>query len=381
VHEESSQRKRAGIARTSVRVVLMRGGTSKGVFVREEDLPPAGTQRDSFILELMGSPDPMQIDGLGGSHSSTSKLMAISASDDPDCDVDYLFAQVGIVEPVVDYSGNCGNLTAAVAAYSIDESLVEVIEPATTVRLRNVNTGIRVVATVPVQHGRAKTHGDQLIAGVPSPGARIVNEYLEPSGSVFGKLLPTGAIRETVQVRGEEIEVSLIDVGHPVAFVRCADMRLDGTESPASLNGRDDFLEFLEALRSACVERLAPLPRRNHADRGVLTVPRLVLLSGGPSLRAISVSLGRIHHAIPVTSAICTAAAACIEGTIPHQIAPSTGHEPIHIAHPKGELELTVSLDLECESPIRSVSLIRTARRLLDGYAYLRNAHELGRGP
>jgi 2-methylaconitate cis-trans-isomerase PrpF len=151
-------------------VVLMRGGTSKGVFVRDDDLPAPGPDRDSLLLRLMGSPDPMQLDGLGGSHSSTSKVVAVSASDRADCDVEYLFAQVGTDRAQVDYRGNCGNLTTAVGPFAIDEGLVPVHGPVTQVRMLNRNTGTRIIAHVPVSDGRAAVRGDCVVAGVPGTG-------------------------------------------------------------------------------------------------------------------------------------------------------------------------------------------------------------------
>lgn len=171
----------------------MRGGTSKGIFVAREVLPAAGPARDALILELLGSPDPGQIDGMGGAISSTSKLMAVSRSQRPGVDVDYLFAQAAITQPVVDYRGNCGNLTSAIGVYAIDEGLIdEVTEPVTVLTLYNENTGMRVRAHIPVVEGRGAVQGDHHIAGVPRPGARIVNEYLDPAGTQFDTLYPTG---------------------------------------------------------------------------------------------------------------------------------------------------------------------------------------------
>jgi 2-methylaconitate isomerase len=171
-----------------LRIVLMRGGTSKGVFVRDGDLPAAGADRDRLLLRLMGSPDPMQLDGLGGSHSSTSKVVAVSRSERPDTDVEYLFAQVGTDQELVDYRGNCGNLTTAVGPYAIDEGLVRASGPVTPVRLLNRNTGTRIIAHVPVTDGRAASSGDCEVAGVPGTGAPVITEYLDPAGAVLGAL-------------------------------------------------------------------------------------------------------------------------------------------------------------------------------------------------
>ena len=221
----------------AIDVVIMRGGTSKGVFVRGEDLPGEGLDRDSFILSLMGTPDPMQIDGLGGTHSSTSKLVAVSPSNRPSCDAEYLFVQVGVDRPIVDYSGNCGNLTAAVGAYAVDEGLVAPSEPMSTVRLFNQNTGRRILAHVPVAGGRAVSSGDAVLAGVPGTGAALVTEFLDPAGSATGALLPSGRTRDLVTPRlASPLEVSIVDVSAPVALVRSSDLELPADIGPADLN-------------------------------------------------------------------------------------------------------------------------------------------------
>ncbi|MDH4076009.1 MAG: hypothetical protein OEW29_08735, partial [Acidimicrobiia bacterium] len=179
-------------------VAVVRGGTSKGVFLHLNLLPGDPTERDRLLLRLMGSPDPMQLDGLGGTHSSTSKVMAVGPATEPGADIEYLFAQVAVDEAVVDLTGNCGNLTAAVGHYAIDERMApQLVRPgsATTVlRLRNLNTGVVIRATIPLTaDGRAAWDGDTVIDGVPGTGAPIVTDYLDPGGSVTGKLFPTGA--------------------------------------------------------------------------------------------------------------------------------------------------------------------------------------------
>src|SRR5271169_5959716 len=173
----------------------MRGGSSKGVFVRDEALPPPGLRRDELLLALMGSPDPMQIDGLGGTHSSTSKVVAVTASSRPECDVDYTFYQVGIERADVDASGNCGNLTSAVGPYAIDEGILRVVDGTAVVGLFNTNTQRRIVTRVPVENGRFAWSGDSHDDGVPGTAAPIQTDYLEPAGAVTGHLFPTGSPR------------------------------------------------------------------------------------------------------------------------------------------------------------------------------------------
>ena len=363
-----------------LRIVLMRGGTSKGVFVRDSDLPAAGPDRDGLLLRLMGSPDPMQLDGLGGSHSSTSKVVAVSRSDRPDIDVEYLFAQVGTDQALVDYRGNCGNLTTAVGPYAIDEGLVAVRGPVTPVRLLNRNTGARIIARVPVTDGRAATSGDCVVAGVPGTGAPVITEYVDPAGAVLGALFPTGSARDIVTgPGGAPVEVSLVDVAGPVAFARAADLGLDPLLDPAKANADAGLLHRLEELRGACAV-LAGLTATREVARTVSpALPRLALVGdsrpdrpGDLSLRALS--MGRVHHACPMTVLMCAAAAALLPGTVPHAATRAPGGLPeaeatVHVAHPKGIAAATVRLG--SGTAVDAVSITRTARRLLTGDAYL----------
>jgi hypothetical protein len=371
-------------ASAGIRVTLMRGGTSKGVFIEGGQLPPCGPDRDAVLLDLMGSPDPMQLDGLGGTHSSTSKVVEMMPSNSGDADVDYRFAQVGIEAATVDHRGNCGNLTAAVGPYAVDAGWVEAAEPVTVVRMRNLNTDTLIVAHVPVLAGRSATSGQQNIAGVPTPGAPIVNEYLEPGGSVLGATLPTGLAAERVRVGDTAIEVSLVDVAHPVAFVAATDLAIEADATPAQLNGQPGMLARIERLRAACAVRLGVVSDPADAATSSPTVPRVVLLRQAPEpgtaqLSVLGISGGRIHHALPITSTLCTAAAVHLHGTLPHRNArpvmePGDGQSRrVRIAHPKGAVDAIITLRPDAGSPIRSAGVVRTARRLLDGIAYLRD--------
>lgn len=348
----------------------MRGGTSKGVFIEDRHLPAEGPERVSTLLRLMGSPDPMQLDGLGGTHSSTSKVVTLAPSDLADVDVDYRFAQIGVDCATVDETGNCGNLTSAVGPYAIDAGWVTATEPITTVVLRNLNTGARVRAQVPTVAGRAAATGDQLIAGVPTPGPRIVTDYLDPAGAIFGTPLPSGQAVDRVDTWPSSPRVSIVDVTHPVAFVSTEVLGIADDAEPAALNAQPDLLREVEALRAACV---ALLPARAPS----INLPRLVLLrsaaharSGGADLSAIGVSAGRFHHALPVTSTLCTAAAAAIPGTVVHQaVGERRASTVITIRHPKGNVDAIV--EMAGSDRVVSVGIVRTARRLLQGVAVL----------
>ena len=361
-------------------VAIVRGGTSKGVFLHLDRLPADPAERDRLLLRLMGSPDPMQLDGLGGTHSSTSKVMAVGPAAEPGADVDYLFAQVAVDEPVVDLTGNCGNLTAAVGHYAIDEGIV----PAVTgvgggpqvVRLRNLNTGVVIRATIPVTaDGRAAWEGDTVIDGVPGTGAAIATDYLDPGGSVTGKLFPTGDRAEDL---GGHI-ASIVDVSSPYLFIAAASFGLTGHEVPADLNGRPDLLAELEGLRAEAGRRIGVESK---------AIPRTVLVAEGRDLRVLATSMGRFHHAVPMTGALCIGAAARLPGTVVHHatrpdancgtrapdpasgVRDRPGSSPVvRIEHPKGAVEATVEID--GDDRVASAGVVRTARRLLTGTAHL----------
>lgn len=386
-----------GSGERAVSAVLMRGGTSKGVFVRESDLPAAGPARDQFILALMGTPDPMQLDGLGGTHSSTSKLMAVSASERPDCDVDYLFVQVGVDRPIIDDAGNCGNLTAAVGVYAIQEGLVAAVDPQCQVRLFNKNTSRRIVAHVPVRDGCVPVAGDAVVPGVPGTGAPIVTEYLDPAGAVTGRLLPTGRCRDVVVSRhAGPVEVSIVDVCAPVVFVRSDDLRISGGIAPAEINARRELLAVLESIRGAAAALLGMARDEADALDRSPVLPRLCVVSSPrnheagdgprrsgdePDLVVRAMSMQRAHHACPLTSALCAAAAARVPGTIPCELADAPPHPTVRVAHPKGIVDVGVQVDAGADAAaestsggvgIRSVSVVRTARRLFAGTAFVR---------
>lgn len=370
----------------SIRAVLMRGGTSKGVFVSRTLVPEDRAARDALMLGLMGSPDPMQIDGLGGTHSSTSKVMAVGPSSRADCDVDYLFVQCSISEPVADYSANCGNLTAAVGAYAVNEGLVPATEPVTVVRMFNENTGKRVLAHVPVEDGMAATQGDCAIAGVPGTGAAIVTEYLDPAGSRFGALLPTGRTRERLDVAGlGAVEVSIVDATIPIVFIAPEAVGLAGDELPEVLNKDAGLLARLEAVRAAAAVQLGAAASLEAAAResvatpkiGWVSAPRDAPVVGGGTLRAGEidvlarmVSVGRVHHALPLTGLMCVAVASLLPGTLAYRGAGGSGR--VRVGHPKGMAAARV--DMDAAGAVRSVSVERTARRLMVGEVFLRDA-------
>ena len=363
--------------------VIMRGGTSKGLFFKREDLPADEKKRDEIIMKIFGSGDPMQIDGLGGSHTHTSKVMIVWRSNMPGVDVEYLFGQVGIERRFIDWSGNCGNLTSAVAPFSIDEGLVKATGSKTLVRMYNVNTRKRVDAIVPTKDGMTDYEGDYMIDGVPNPGSRIDVIWHEPGGSHTGRLLPTGNPVDKIPVGGKIYEVSIVDAANPAVFVRARDLGLTGAEMPSEI-GRE-ILDILEAIRSKAAEIIGLVNRAEDATIMSPHFPFIAIIGEKRDYRAADgkiisrdrytilarlFSMQKMHHAYPVTGAICTAAAAKIPGTIVNQLSEDRG-EVVIIGHPKGIIDLKVDVKPSGESiHINSITVGRTARRLMAGIAY-----------
>ena len=361
---------------------LVRGGTSRGVLLPLESVPPEGPDRDRFLVELMGSDDPGQTDGFGGNTSTTSKVMMVSHERTGGGNIPYLFAQVDPRNPVVDYGGNCGNMTAAVALYAVIEGLVQPSPPLTEVTLLNMNTDTRIRATVPTQADGAEVDGDFRIAGISTPGPEIVTEYLEPAGQ-RGQY-PTGAPIEILNVPGVgEIEVSIVDISSPLVFIRAADVGLSGDELPDQIDGDAQLLENLEAIRGAAAVRLGFVERPEDSARRTPGIPKLTMVSSPREYRtslgatvadadidilARIMSVQRAHHAYAMTGALCTAAATKLTGTIPHSLAVPRSADSVRIGHPKGVTTVGVSVSGNAgEAHVEGVSVSRTARYLMRG--------------
>lgn len=370
--------------------VLMRGGTSKALFFHQRDLPPDPDARDAVLLGVFGSPDPdrRQLDGLGGATSSTSKVAIIGPRSRPDVDVTYEFGQVGIDVPHIGRRANCGNISAAVGPFAVDEGLVAAVEPITTVRFLNTNTDKVIVAHVPTRDGAFDPYGTFAIPGVPTTGSPIRLDFLDPGGAVTGAVLPTGRVRDEVNVAGiGAVAISIVDAANPVVFVPWEALQLDGTETPAELDAHPTALARIEEIRvQASV--LAGIAGDVAAARASPTAPMVALVGpardyqrgdGTPiersahTVRMTMISNGRAHGTCPMTGAICTAVAAAIPGTVVADAHTESGDtdDPCRIGHPAGVL--TVSAEPECSADIwtvRQVSVVRTARRLFEGVVF-----------
>ncbi len=360
--------------------VFMRGGTSKGLFFHRRDLPAARAEWDALFLAALGSPDPYgrQLDGMGGGISSLSKVVVVSRSTRPGVDIDYLFGQVAVEKARVDYRSNCGNLSAAVGPFAVDEGLVPAADGEAALTLHNCNLDQRIEARFQVANGRAATDGETVLDGVAGQGAPIGLSFLEPGGAVTGCLLPTGHVRDMLDVPGEgPIEATLIDASTALVIVRADALGLTGVELPGVIEADPALAARLAAIRraGAAAMRLAPetesVPKvafvASPADATTLSGARLAADSVDLTTRAIS--MGRPHRALPLTAALALAAAAHIPGTLAAEAArPGTADEtPVRLGHPSGVAEVAVDFAAADPPRIARLTVIRTARRLMEG--------------
>jgi len=334
-----------------IRAVIMRGGTSKGVFLREKDLPEDKDKRDKIILKIFGSPDVRQIDGLGGADPLTSKVAIIGPPSRPDADVDYTFGQVSYVEPIIDYSGNCGNISSGVGPFAIDEGFVRVEEPYTTVKVHNTNTNSILIERVPVVNGEAKVLGNYKIDGVPGTGAEISIDFSQTAGAKTGKLLPTGNVKDKIQITDiGELEVSIVDAANPMVFVKASDLGLRGTETPEEIDSNQKILNILEEIRSKAAQIIGMVDDWRNAK---------VIM----------------HKTYAGTGTICTGAAARIDGTVVNEVMKEKhqGKDSVlRIGHPAGIITIDAYASYEeGKWNLKKAVIGRTARRIMDGYCYI----------
>lgn len=368
-----------------VPLVIMRGGTSKGIYIKENDLPTDQKERDELILRIFGSPDVRQIDGLAGADPLTSKLAIIGPSTRPDADVDYTFAQVAINDRVVDYNGNCGNISSGVGPFAIDESIVKAVEPVTTVRIYNTNTDKMLYADVQVKDGKARVKGDCEIAGVPGKSAPILMDFASTAGAATGSVLPTGSVVDKLDTSKGTIEVSIVDVANPCIFIRAKDVGMKGTETPAVIDGNADLLAYLEEIRSKCCAKIGMAKTPEEATKSSPAFPMIAFVTEaqdyedfttGNTIKRDEVDLVSrlmfmqvLHKTYAGTATACTGAAAKIKGTIVNQVIPHIDSiETIRIGHPAGVIPVVAAVD---GTDVKKAALVRTARRIMEGYAFV----------
>ncbi len=367
----------------AIRCVIMRGGTSRALFLRAGDLPQDRRARDRVILALFGSPDPRQIDGLGGADILTSKVAIIGPATREDADLDYTFGQVSIREPVVDYDINCGNISAAVGVFAIEEGMVHASEPVTAVRVHNTNTGKVFVAYVPVRAGVPLVEGDCVIDGVPGKGAEIVLDYAGTVGAATGHLLPTGRTKDQLRVRrlGRAVDVSIVDLANLCVFVAAADVGMTGTEGPAEFTPA--HLEALVAVKEAAAARLGLDPNGLVPLPVAVAAPANYRTLVGDEVRAehmhvlVRLAGGRppmLHKAYPGTAAAATAVAALLPGSIPAAALQGASGEQIILGHPSGVMRTQARVRGGPPWTVERAGYSRTARRLMEGTAFVRHA-------
>ncbi len=373
----------------------MRGGTSKGVFFRLDDLPEAarvpGPARDALLLRVIGSPDPYgkQTDGMGGATSSTSKVVIIGKASLPGHDVDYLYGQVPIEGDFIDWSGNCGNLSSAVGPFAISRGLIDSSrvprDGHCTVRIWQANIGKTILAHVPVSGGEVQETGDFELDGVTFPAAEIALEFLDPAdeGEDGGAMFPSGQLVDELDLPGiGRFQATLINAGVPMVFVDAAALGFDGTELQPAINEDATTLAKLEALRVAGAVRMGLVPDAAAAARRPLT-PKIALVappkdylasSGKPvraddiDLLARAVSMGKLHHAMMGTASVAIATAAAVPGTLVNLAAGGGTREAVRFGHPSGTLRVGAEVTRRGEQWVATRALMsRSARVLMEG--------------
>ncbi len=352
------------MTQTAIPCTVMRGGTSKGLYFRAEDLPQDRETRDAVLLAAMGSPDPRQIDGMGGADSLTSKVAVISKPSRPDADVDYLFLQVVVNEPRVDMSQNCGNILAGVGQFAIEQGLVAATGDLTRVRIHMVNTQSIAVAAIQTPGGEPRYDGDARIDGVPGTHAPVPIDFLDVAGSSCGALLPTGNVRDTV----EGYQVTMVDNGMPVVCLRASDFGLTGSEDIKALEGDAELVAKKEKIRLACGQLM------NLGDVSKKTVPKMTFVSPprhGGVIGTRTFIPHKVHDAIGVFGAVSVATACVLPGSVAAEVAGVKdvfAVKSLDVEHPTGFF--TVFMEVEPDGngvQVRRAALLRTARKLMTG--------------
>ncbi|MBJ3775347.1 2-methylaconitate cis-trans isomerase PrpF family protein [Acuticoccus mangrovi] len=372
-----------------VRAVYMRGGTSRALMFRRDDLPPADSADDyaawrDIFLGAIGSPDPngRQLNGIGGGISSLSKVAVIGAPTHPEADVDYTFGQVGVFRPTVGYRGNCGNISSAVGPFAVDEGIVAAGGDHAAVRIHNTNTGKIIIAEFALEDGRAVVEGAYELQGVAGTGAPIRLTFRDPGGASTGRLLPTGSANDRLPIAGRTaLPVSMVDAANPVCFLAAQSLGLTGREAPDTLAADADIMKTLRDIRVAAAVAMTLAPDERHVREVLTNLPLVALVAppdpaahpdeAGVDIIVRMVSSDQPHKASPLTGALCVAAAAHVPGSV---VADAMG--PPHagdlvIRHPSGRLEVAAEMaTVDGEEKLVSVTAIRTARRIMEGDVY-----------
>ena len=382
------------------KTVFMRGGTSKGCMFLREDLPANEAEWNDIFLQVMGNPDPKQIDGMGGCVSSNNKIVIVWKSEEPGVDVEYTVGQVIVGKSQVDFKSNCGNMTAAVGPFAVEEGLVEIEQPITTVHMLNRNTDKYIDVTVPIdpETGTFAQDGACSIAGVDGTAAELLVKFLNPAGAKTGKLLPTGKVRETLEIPSlGAIEATILDVSNPLVIVRASDIGLTGTELPEEINANERACGLLEEIRGAACVRMGFATDLADATANSPAVPKVGFVSAPQGYADIAgstvsseqmdvcarvISVFKCHKACPLTSASAISVAAFLPGSLVSEVYAGSleAGSNVRIGHPSGVMTMQPELAWAQGAPVAgevpelpSVAVQRTARRIMDGCVYVRN--------
>lgn len=383
------------VPQIKIPATYMRGGTSKGVFFSLNDMPEstqvAGAARDAFLLRVIGSPDPYgkQTDGMGGATSSTSKTVILAKSSQPDHDVDYLFGQVAIDKAFVDWSGNCGNLSAAVGAFAINSGLVDASripkDGIATVRIWQANIKKTIIAYIPINNGTVQETGDFELDGVTFPAAEVVLDFMNPADDdAGGSMFPTGQVVDDLEVPGVgTLKATMINAGIPTIFINACDIGYTGSELQDDINNDDKALAMFEtiraygAVRMGLIETIDQAAGRQHTPKvAFVAAPQAYVSSSGKAvtaadidLRVRALSMGKLHHAMMGTAAVAIGTAAAIPGTLVNLAAGGGERDAVRFGHPSGTLRVGAEASLvEGDWVVVKASMSRSARVLMEGW-------------
>lgn len=375
-----------------LRCAIVRGGTSKGIFIKSNELPKEPEKKDAVLRAIYGSPDLRQIDGLGGADVLTSKLAIISPSSRVDADVDYTFGQVSFETDFIDYNGNCGNISSGVGPFAIDEGMVEPVEPITTVRINMKNSNCMLIAEVPVKNGKALVEGDFAIDGCPGTGAQIKLDWADSTGAITGKLLPTGNIKDTIEVDGREYEVSIVDAGNSVVFIKAPSLNMTGIETPDEIENNKELMETIEKIRGKAAVMMglvetpveATLKSPYNPFFAIVSPPADYETKNKGTIKAEECDLVsrllfmlNMHKTYPVSGTVSTGAAARIPGSIVWDVLREEAKSKltINIGHPGGIIPVESDAEIiDGDIKFKRIGVSRTSRRIMDGYVYVRKS-------
>jgi 2-methylaconitate isomerase len=380
------------VRQVRLRAVFMRGGTSKALVLRRDDLPEERERWTPIFLDAMGSPDAYgrQLDGMGGGISSLSKVCVVGTPSRPDADVDYTFAQVSVKDASVDYSGNCGNMSSAIGPFAVDEGIVAVSGAEAAVTIHNTNTRKLIVARFSLEDGKAAVDGDFVLPGVSGSGAPVRLDFMDPGGASTGRLLPTGNPADRLDVPGMgRVEVSMADAANPCVFVDAATLGMTGVEMPEEIEANRTVMERLDAIRIAASLEMGIARTPDEAAR-IPSIPKVAMVAppsqaptlsgkrlsaGAMDVTVRMMSMGQPHRAVPLTGAMCLAIASLIEGSVVRRIAwpGERADGMVRIGQPSGLAVVGASVKREGAAWIaEKATVFRTARRLMEGFVLVR---------